>query len=86
MGDEGEACLSLVAPDVEEVLSPSESRSGTGEAIGGKGGSLAGSLDKGLCACNIVCNGVSPVPSSPAIEVLLAEAPLSIELRLDVRL
>jgi hypothetical protein len=47
---------------------------------------LEGSLEAGLCAWSIVCSGVSPVPSNPEPDVFRAEAPDSMELRLDVLL
>jgi len=84
MGDDGEACRSRVGR--EEVLSPKESYSRFGECNGPVGIALDGSLDAGLCACRIVWSGVRPVPSNPDPDVLRAEAPDSIELKLDVLL
>lgn len=83
MGDDGEASLTCVGRD--EVLSANDdSFSMIGEGDRAKGGTLDAS-NAGLCACNTVWSGVRPVPSTPP-ETFLAEAPDSIELKLDVLL
>jgi hypothetical protein len=81
-GDEGEACRSLGGKDVVLSAMISLSKLGMGDA---EPIALDGSLDAGLCACSMVCKGVRPVCSKPD-EVFLAEAPDSMELRLDVLL
>lgn len=85
MGDEGEACRSLV--DCEHVLSsPSDSRSSMGEAVCGHDGTVDGELDESVGNCSIACSEESPVPSKPVPDVRLTLTPDSIELRLLVLL